>query len=140
MRRFYFTAAYTRTCTMRPHTLFFLFLKIFFAIQFILVVFGWHSEDSTMYLLTDFIFKTALGIFLMIYFYIHEIPKMYYWDKVAISFAGALLTYDSVYNVLPKLLLHYDIVFNPFSLMNMFSNVVKTVGETVTHPPQMLSQ
>ena len=76
----------------------------------------------------------------MIYFYVHEIPKMYYWDKVAISFAGALLTYDSVYNVLPKLLLHYDIVFNPFSLMNMFFNVVKTVGETVTHPSQMLSQ
>ena len=125
---------------MRPHTLFFLFLKIFFAIQFILVVFGRHSEDSTMYLLTDFIFKTALGIFLMIYFYIHEIPKMYYWDKVVISFAGALLTYDSVYNVLPRLLLNYGIIFNPFSLTNMFSNVVKTVGETVTHPPQMLSQ
>lgn len=125
---------------MRSHTMFFLFLKIFFVIQFTLVVFGRHSEDSTVYLLTDFIFKTALGIFLMIYFYIHEIPKMYYWDKVAISFAGALLTYDSVYNVLPKLLLHYDIVFNPFSITNMFSKVARSVGEAVTHPTQMLSQ
>lgn len=93
-----------------------------------------------MYLLTDFVFKTAIGTFLMVYFYFHDIPKMYYWDKVVISFAGALLTYDSVYNVLPRLLLNYGIIFNPFSFTNMFSRVVKTVGETVTHPSQMLLQ
>ena len=63
---------------------------------------------------------------------------MYYWDKVAISFAGALLTYDSIYNVLPKVLLQFDIVFNPFSLTNMFSKVAKSVEETATPPPEML--
>ena len=123
---------------MKPHTTFFIFLKTFFAIQFVLVIFGRQSENGTVYLLTDFVFKTALGVFLMIYFYIHDIPKMYYWDKVAISFAGALLTYDSIYNVLPKVLLQYDIVFNPFSLTNMFSKVAKSVEETATPPPEML--
>ena len=125
---------------MKPHTIFFLFLKIFFVLQFTAVIIGKYSEHSTIYLWTDFVFKTAIGTFLMIYFYLHDIPKMYYWDKVVISFAGALLTYDSVYNVLPRLLLNYGIIFNPFSFTNMFSKVVKSVGETVTHPSQMLSQ
>lgn len=73
--------------------------------------------------MTDFIFKISIGLFLVLYFYFNNLPDLYGWDKIVISFGGILLIYDAFYNVLPKVLLNFNIVFNPFSLGDMFSAV-----------------
>ena len=110
---------------MKAHSMFFILVKLLFIIQFIFIIFGKHSEDSTTYLLTDFIFKMSIGIYLMLFFYLNNVTDIYLWDKVVISFAGTLLSYDSFYNVLPKVFLKYGIVFNPFSPTNMFTRLSK---------------
>ena len=104
---------------MKVHTLYFLILKISFVIQFLLVITGNISEHSIVYLTTDFVFKTSLGLFLILYFMFNRIPDLYGYDKVVISFGGALLGYDSFYNVLPKILKNFNVEFNPFSLASM---------------------
>ena len=120
---------------MKRVSLFFLLVKSIFIIQFIFIIFGKHSEDSTAYLLTDFIFKMSIGIYLMIFFYLNNIIDIYLWDKVVISFAGTLLAYDSFFNVLPKIFLKYGIMFNPYSPMNMFTRL-PNVKESPASPVQ----
>jgi hypothetical protein len=120
---------------MKRISIFFLLVKLLFIIQFIFIIFGKHSEDSTIYLLTDFVFKMSVGIYIMIFFYLNEITEMYLWDKVIISFAGTLLAYDSFFNVLPKIFLKYSIVFNPYSPMNMFTRL-PPVKESPASPVQ----
>jgi hypothetical protein len=109
---------------MKIHTMYFLILKISFVTQFLLVITGNISEHSIVYLTTDFVFKTSLGLFLMLYFFFNNFPLLYGYDKVVISFGGALLVYDSFYNVLPKILKNFNVEFNPFSLTSML-NLVK---------------
>ena len=53
----------------------------------------------------------------------NNIPDLYAYDKVVISFGGALLVYDSFYNVLPKLLNKFNVGFNPFSVTDMFYRI-----------------
>jgi hypothetical protein len=120
---------------MKRISIFFLLVKLLFIIQFIFIIFGKHSEDSTIYLLTDFVFKMSIGIYIMIFFYLNDITEMYLWDKVVISFAGTLLAYDSFYNVLPKIFLKYDIAFNPYIPMNMFTRL-PPVKESPASPVQ----
>jgi hypothetical protein len=122
---------------MKAHSMFFILVKLLFIIQFIFIIFGKHSEDSTTYLLTDFIFKMSIGIYLMLFFYLNNVTDIYLWDKVVISFAGTLLSYDSFYNVLPKVFLKYGIVFNPFSPTNMFTRLAK-VKESPASPAQYI--
>jgi len=122
---------------MKAHSMFFILVKLLFIIQFIFIIFGKHSEDSTIYLLTDFIFKMSIGIYLMLFFYLNNVTDIYLWDKVVISFAGTLLSYDSFYNVLPKVFLKYGIVFNPFSPTNMFTRLAK-VKESPASPDQYI--
>ena len=122
---------------MKRVSLFFLLVKSIFIIQFIFIIFGKHSEDSTAYLLTDFIFKMSIGIYLMIFFYLNNIIDIYLWDKVVISFAGTLLAYDSFFNVLPKIFLKYGIMFNPYSPMNMFTRL-PNVKESPASPAQYI--
>lgn len=118
---------------MKRISIFFLFVKLLFIIQFIFIIFGKHSEDSTIYLLTDFVFKMSIGIYIMIFFYLNDITEMYLWDKVVISFAGTLLAYDSFYNVLPKIFLKYGIAFNPYIPTNMFTRL-PPIKETPASP------
>lgn len=73
----------------------------------------------------------------MIFFYLNNITDIYLWDKVVISFAGTLLAYDSFFNALPKLFLKNNIVFNPFSPMNMFTRLPK-VKESRASPAQYI--
>jgi hypothetical protein len=122
---------------MKAHSIFFILVKLLFIIQFIFIIFGKHSEDTTTYLLTDFIFKMSIGIYLMLFFYLNNVTDIYLWDKVVISFAGTLLSYDSFYNVLPKVFLKYGIVFNPFSPTNMFTRLSK-MKESQASPAQYI--
>lgn len=120
---------------MKRISIFFLLVKLLFIIQFIFIIFGKHSEDTTIYLLTDFVFKMSVGIYIMIIFYLNDITEMYLWDKVIISFAGTLLAYDSFFNVLPKIFLNYGIAFNPYVPMNMFTRLPPMKG-TPASPAQ----
>lgn len=122
---------------MKRVSLFFLLVKSIFILQFIFIIFGKHSEDSKAYLLTDFIFKMSIGIYLMIFFYLNNIIDIYLWDKVVISFAGTLLAYDSFFNVLPKIFLKYGITFNPYNPMNMFTPLQK-LKESRASPVQYI--
>lgn len=108
---------------MKLHTLYFIILKISFVTQFFLVITGKMSEHSILYLANDFVFKMSLGLFLMLYFLLNDIPKLYGYDKIVISFGGALLVYDAFYNVLPRLLQKFNIGFNPFSFNDMFYRI-----------------
>jgi len=108
---------------MKFHTLYFLFLKLSFLVQFVLVISGLESETSITYILSDFLFKISIGLFLILYFFFNHFPDLHGYDRLVISFGGTLLVYDAVYNVLPKLFIKADIIFNPFSLTNMFSHV-----------------
>jgi hypothetical protein len=122
---------------MKRVSIFFLLVKSIFILQFIFIIFGKHSEDSKAYLLTDFIFKMSIGIYLMIFFYLNNIIDIYLWDKVVISFAGTLLAYDSFFNVLPKIFLKYGITFNPYNPMNMFTPLQK-LKESRASPVQYI--
>ena len=108
---------------MKLHTLYFLILKLSFVVQFALVITGNMSEHSIIYLTTDFVFKLSIGLFLVLYFLLHDLPKLYGYDKLVISFGGALLVYDAFFNVLPKVLLEFRLGFNPYSLTNMFYTI-----------------
>jgi hypothetical protein len=81
------------------------------------------SEHSIIYLTTDFVFKLSIGLFLVLYFLLNDLPKLYGYDKLVISFGGALLVYDAFFNVLPKVLLEFRLGFNPYSLTNMFYTI-----------------
>ena len=108
---------------MKFHSFYFLILKLSFLIQFILVVSGLESENSTTYILSDFLFKISIGLFLVLFFFFNNFQELYGYDRLVISFGGTLLVYDAIYNVLPKLFIKADVIFNPFSLTNMFSRV-----------------
>ena len=106
---------------MKFHTLYFLFLKLSFLVQFVLVISGLESEHSVTYVLSDFLFKISIGLFLILYFFFNHFPDLHGYDRLVISFGGTLLVYDAVFNVLPKLFTNFGVKFNPFSLTNMFS-------------------
>lgn len=89
---------------MKRYHLYFLFLKLLLIIQTILIVFQIENPNQISYIAGDILFKTSLGLFLMIFFTFTELPGMDFYDKVIASFAGTLLTFDAVYVGLPVLL------------------------------------
>jgi hypothetical protein len=84
--------------------MYFLFLKFLLIIQTILIFFQKANPNQTSYIVTDIIFKTSLGLFLMIFFNFSELPGMDYYDRLIASFAGVLLAFDALYISLPRLL------------------------------------
>lgn len=108
---------------MKFHTLYFLILKVSFIVQFFLIILGKMSEHNVIYLTNDFMFKVSIGLFLILYFWFNDVPNLYGYDKIVISFGGTLLVYDAFYNVLPKILFEYGIGFNPFSFRSMFYRI-----------------
>ena len=100
---------------MKAYKIWLIILKFAMIIQVTLILAKVQSEEETPYLVTDILFKISLGIFLMMYFYINGAPMFDGWDEVFISFGGALLIFDALYNILPKLLAKYKIYFNPYT-------------------------
>jgi hypothetical protein len=94
---------------MKHYHIFFLILKIAILVQFTLVIFNKHSLNSEAYLITEIIFKIALGIFMDVIMFHRVITGLLFEDKVIISFAGGLLIYDALFNNLPELLKIYGI-------------------------------
>jgi hypothetical protein len=101
---------------MKAYKIWLIILKFAMIIQVALILAKVQSQDDTAYLVTDILFKISLGTFLMLYFYINGSPMFDGWDEVFIGFGGALLIFDALYNILPKLLAKYKIYFNPYTL------------------------
>jgi hypothetical protein len=89
---------------MKAYHAYFLFLKFLLIIQTILIFFQKANPNQISYIAADILFKTSLGLFLMIYFHFSNLPGMDYYDRLIASFAGVLLAFDAVYISLPMLL------------------------------------
>ena len=100
---------------MKAYKLWLIFLKVAMILQFVLISVGVLGDDHISYLITDLVFKTSLGIFLTVYFYLNGSPVIDGWDEVFISFGGGLLIFDAWYNTLPKILRLYGYYLNPYT-------------------------
>ena len=89
---------------MKHYHIFFLVLKIAIMIQFLFIFMNKQTTNSRTYILTEIIFKTALGLFIEIFLFHRIIDGLLFEDKIIFSFAGGLLMYDAWMNDFPKLL------------------------------------
>jgi hypothetical protein len=101
---------------MKAHVVVLLMLKVSMMVQLILILAKVQTNDSIVYLISDMLFKGLLGAFLFVYFLMNGSPSFDSWDEVFIGFGGVLLMFDAVYNVFPKVLLKFNIHFNPYTL------------------------
>ena len=92
-------------------------LKLLFLVQFIAILLGFGKEDSGPYLMTDFLFKLLLGIFLLFFFHFTPIKEIRGWNARFIEFGGGLLAFDAWFHILPKALLKYDIYYDPYKFV-----------------------
>ena len=81
----------------------------------ILIGVNGFDQNHLAYLISDLLFKTILGLFLILFFYINGSSNFDTWDEVFIGFGGALLVFDGFYNVFPKILKKFDVYFNPYT-------------------------
>jgi hypothetical protein len=86
----------------------FLVLKVIILVQFALIFFNKESIDADIYIVTEVVFKTALGIFIEILMFHRPIEGLAFEDRVVLSFAGGLLMYDAWFNDFPQLLAKYN--------------------------------
>lgn len=100
---------------MKAYKLWLIFLKVAMLAQFVLISVGVLGDDHISYLITDLVFKTSLGIFLTVYFYLNGSPVIDGLDELFISFGGGLLIFDAWYNTFPKILRLYGYYFNPYT-------------------------
>ena len=89
---------------MKAYHIYFFFLKFLLVIQTILIMFQVENPNKISYIAGDILFKTSLGLFLILFFNFAHIPGMDVYDRVIAAFAGVLLTFDAVYVSLPILL------------------------------------
>jgi hypothetical protein len=102
---------------MKVYVIVLILLKISMIIQTAVILIGVNGFDQNhlAYLISDLLFKTILGLFLIIFFYINGSSNFDTWDEVFIGFGGALLVFDAFYNVFPKILKKFDVYFNPYT-------------------------
>lgn len=100
---------------MKAYKIWLIFLKVAMLAQFVLISVGVLGDEHITYLITDLVFKTSLGIFLTVYFYLNGSPVIDGWDELFISFGGGLLIFDAWYNTFPKILRLYGYYFNPYT-------------------------
>jgi hypothetical protein len=102
---------------MKVYVIVLILLKISMIIQTAVILIGVNGFDQNhlAYLISDLLFKTILGLFLIIFFYINGSSNFDTWDEVFIGFGGALLVFDAFYNVFPKILKKFNIYFNPYT-------------------------
>lgn len=102
---------------MKVYIIVLILLKISMIIQTGVILIGVNGFDQNhlAYLISDLLFKTILGLFLILFFYINGSSNFDTWDEVFIGFGGALLVFDAFYNVFPKILKKFNIYFNPYT-------------------------
>jgi len=102
---------------MKVYVIVLILLKISMIIQTSVILIGVNGFDQNhlAYLISDLLFKTILGLFLIMFFYINGSYNFDTWDEVFIGFGGVLLVFDAFYNVFPKILKKFDIYLNPYT-------------------------
>lgn len=73
-------------------------LKVFFLLQFILIILGKYTLDKRVYLVTEIIFKLFLAFYIDHLLLFSLIKDITFEDKVIIGFASGLLMYDAIFN------------------------------------------
>ena len=100
------------------YQVYFFVLKIVVFAQIILLALGFKVAESPMFAVVDTVFKTSLGLFLGIYFWLFR-PKGINWeDGLIISIGGFLIL--------------TEIKFEPLlAIYNLRDDTIKTAGHTV---------
>ena len=94
-----------------------IFLKVAFIVQFILIITKKQDHHGIVFIVSNMVFKISVGLFIMIYFLLHDIKEIEYLDKMIIGFAGTILIYDAFYIDMPKALAIYKINFSPYTII-----------------------
>lgn len=94
---------------MKWYRVYFFILKILVTIQFLFLIFKKGASDTRLYLISDIVFKVSVGLFLILYFFVHTLPDLHPFDRLIISFGGSLLVFDALYNDLPALLEKFNV-------------------------------
>jgi hypothetical protein len=102
---------------MTPFHIYLIFLKLAFIVQFVLIITKKQDHHGIVFIISNMVFKISVGLFIMIYFLLHDIKEMYYYDKMIIGFAGTILIYDAFYIDMPKALAIYKINFSPYTII-----------------------
>ena len=102
---------------MKTYKIVLIGLKVIFMVQFLAIILGYQKEDNGPYLITDFVFKFVLGLFLMVFFHVTPIKQIRGWNARFIEFGGGLLAFDAWFHILPKALLKYDIYYDPYKFV-----------------------
>ena len=89
---------------MKAYHLYFLFLKGILVIQTMLIIFQKNNPNTISYIAGNILFKTSLGLFLMIFFTFSKIPDMDFYDQLIAYFAGVFLAFEGLYIGVPLLL------------------------------------
>ena len=76
---------------MKLYQTYFFFLKFVVVAQIVLLALGFKVAESPMFAIVDTVFKTSLGLFLGIYFWLFR-PKGIDWeDGIILSIGGFLI-------------------------------------------------
>ena len=103
---------------MQWYQIYFFFLKIVVLAQVVLLGLGFKVAESPVFAVVDTVFKTSLGLFLGIYFWLFR-PKGINWeDGIIISIGGFLIL--------------TEIKFGPLiALYNLRDETVKSAAHTI---------
>jgi hypothetical protein len=55
-----------------------------FIVQYILIITKKQDHHGIVFIVSNMVFKISVGLFIMIYFLLHDIKEMYYYDKMII--------------------------------------------------------
>lgn len=89
---------------MKHYQIYFLILKIIVVLQTFLVFIKKQTEDSTIYVVTDTVFKISIALYLFLFFSINSFPGLEFEDTVLLRFAGVILLYDINFEGLLKVI------------------------------------
>ena len=103
---------------MKAYQIYFFFLKVIVLAQIVLLSLGFKVAESPMFAVVDTVFKTSLGLFLGIYFWLFR-PKGIDWeDGIIVSIGGFLIL--------------TEIKFEPLlAIYNLRDDTIKTAVHTV---------
>ena len=88
---------------MHAYQVYFFVLKFIVLAQIVLLALGYKVAESSMFAVVDTIFKTSLGLFLGIYFWLFR-PKGINWeDGLIISVGGFLILTEIRFEPLLKI-------------------------------------
>ena len=85
---------------MKGYQIYFILLKALIVIQTDLVFMKKMTNDSSIYILTDTIFKISIAGYLFLFFSINKFEGIEYEDEIILRFSGVILLWDIEYSKL----------------------------------------